>query len=158
MLRRTVLAFTIAVSLGAGPAFAEQPGGVPPSCSPSVAAALNAWDATLTAAASFGERAVTVAREKGRDLLLPLLGIDPATEQGQAADPLADVWRALEASRTDPAKREALCRALTQASDAAKDRAKAAAGAGIDALKKALEGIRPASPPPATPNDGLTRT
>ena len=59
-----------AVLLAASPALAETPASPKeqgPLCSASVLTALTAWDAGLTAAAKFGDTAVAVAREKGRE-------------------------------------------------------------------------------------------
>ena len=109
-----------------------------------------------------------MAREKGREYLLPLLGIDPKTvppdaKNGGTTD---DVGRALEESRNDPKRRAALCAAITRAADEAKN----SAGAGLDALKRALDNWQltpPAAPTPApapaptpepTKQDGLIRT
>lgn len=136
-------------------------------CSSTVSAALSAWDTGLAAAERFGDKAAAVAREKGRDYLLPLLGIDPKTvppdARGSATD---DVGRALEESRDDPRRRAALCAAITRAAD----EAKSSAGAGLDALKRALDNWQLTPPAVPTPSpapapapeppkqDGLIRT
>lgn len=140
-------AFVVAaVLLAAPPVHAADP---LPACAPSVALALNTWDAGVAAAEKLGSRAADVARQKGRDLLLPLLGIDPKTVPAQPGDDTAaDLGREVEASRNDPARREALCVALTDAMNAARDKV----GAGLDALKGALERFGPTLPQqPAAP-------
>lgn len=137
-----------------------------PLCSASVLTALTAWDAGLSTAAKFGDKAVAVAREKGRDYLLPLLGLDPkaATPQGSApADSgVGAIERLLEASRQDPAGRQDLCIAITQAVE----EARGTAGAGLDALQRALDSLRlpdhvpgpqPAPVPAPSRDDGLIR-
>ena len=146
----------------APPPASEDPAG---RCSPTVSAVLTTWDAGLASAERFGEKAVTLAREKGREYLLPLLGIDPKTVQPEAQDggTADDVGRALEESRDDPKRRAELCAAITRAAD----EAKASASAGLDALKRALDGWQlapgpanpPAEPAPVQPSrpDGLTR-
>lgn len=133
-------------------------------CSPTVSAALGAWDTGLAAAERFGDKAVAVAREKGREYLLPLLGIDPKTvsPDAKSGDTTDDVGRALEESRDDPQRRAALCAAITRAAD----EAKSSAGAGLDALRRALDNWQlspPATPAPAPApmppkQDGLIRT
>lgn len=149
----------------ASPAFAETPATPKeqgPLCAASVLTALTAWDAGLTAAAKFGDKAVAVAREKGREYLLPLLGIDP-----KAADPQGDgqhggvgaIERLLEESRLDPARRQDLCIAITQAVEDAKE----TAGAGLEALRRALDGLDLRNAPPAPrpapgSDDGLIQT
>lgn len=143
--------------LAAGPAAAAEP-----ACAPSVAMALGAWDKGMAAAERFGDKAVAIAREKGRDYLLPLLGLEEkaVTEKPGAADPTRDVASEVEASRSDPARREALCAAITQATREARD----TAGAGLDALRRAIEGLHPAQPRPepgngpmGSPKDGQIR-
>ncbi|MBY6261799.1 hypothetical protein EI613_07660 [Azospirillum sp. 412522] len=140
----------------------EDPAG---RCSPTVSAALSAWDTGLAAAERFGDKAAAVAREKGRDYLLPLLGIDPKTVPPDAKGGTTDdVGRALEDSRDDPRRRAALCAAITGAAD----EAKSSAGAGLDALKRALDSWQltpPAAPAPSPApapeppkQDGLIRT
>ncbi|MGF7173793.1 hypothetical protein [Azospirillum doebereinerae] len=147
------LAPMAAKAQGAGPGTAADPAG---NCSPTVSAALGTWDSGMAAAAWLGDRAVAVAREKGREYLLPLLGIDPKTppsqsdaEAGRTTD---DVAREVEASRDDPKRRAALCAAITSAAN----EARSTAGAGWDALKRAVEGLRPTAP--ATPNPPATTT
>lgn len=132
------------------------------ACNPTVAAALGAWDAGMAAAEKFGEKATAMARDKGRDYLLPLLGIDPKSAAGQQGsggkDAAGDVAREVEATRGNPERRAALCAAVTQAMDEAKGKA----GTGLDALRRAIDGLRstaPAPPAPAgTPKDELIRT
>ncbi|MCW2236123.1 hypothetical protein [Azospirillum canadense] len=167
--------FAILLSAGllaASPALAETPAtpkGTPngPLCAASVLTALTAWDAGLTAAAKFGDKAVAVAREKGRDYLLPLLGIDPKStvpqndgqNGGGQNGGVGSIERLLEESRQDPAARQDLCIAITQAVEDAKG----TAGAGLEALRRALDGLdlrnapKPQHPAPAEP-DGLIRT
>lgn len=131
-------------------------------CSPTVSAVLGTWDAGMATAEKFGDKATALAREKGREYLLPLLGIDPKTVPPQApgdrgADKSTDeVARELEASRNDPARRAALCGAITRAMTEARDKA----GAGLDALKRALDTLelpaipgKPATPPATPPAD-----
>jgi len=120
-----------------------------PACSPTVSAALGTWDSGMAAAAWLGDRAVAVAREKGREYLLPLLGIDPKTAPSQpdAGKTTDDVAREVEASRDDPKRRAALCAAITGAAN----EARSTAGAGLDALKRAVEGLRPTAPSTPTP-------
>ncbi len=153
--------------LAASPALAETPAtpkGTPngPLCAASVLTALTAWDAGLTAAAKFGDKAVAVAREKGRDYLLPLLGIDPKTSvpqnDGQNGG-AGSIERLLEESRQDPVARQDLCIAITQAVEDAKG----TAGAGLEALRRALDGLDLRNAPPAPrpaprEDDGLIRT
>lgn len=174
-LRRLGIPAIAALLLSAAPLHAQTapPAAPPPEepagrCSPTVSAALGAWDTGLAAAERFGDKAVAVAREKGREYLLPLLGIDPKTAQPDArgGDTTDDVGRALEESRDDPQRRAALCAAITRAAD----EAKSSAGAGLDALRRALDNWQlspPATPTPApapapTPappkQDGLIRT
>ncbi|MBK1842119.1 hypothetical protein JHL17_32460 [Azospirillum sp. YIM B02556] len=142
----------------------EDPAG---RCSPTVSAALGAWDTGLAAAERFGDKAVAVAREKGREYLLPLLGIDPKTAPPDAKGGTTDdVGRALEESRDDPKRRAALCAAITRAAD----EAKSSAGAGLDSLRRALDNwqLTPPAAPSPTPapspsaeppkQDGLIRT
>jgi len=137
-----------AVLLAAAPVqAAESAPALAPACAPSVALALSTWDTGVAAAETLGSRAADVARQKGRELVLPLLGIDPRTVPPQPGDGAADLGREVEASRGDPARREALCAALTDAVNAAKDKA----GAGLDALKGVLERVRPTAPPPPAP-------
>ncbi|SMF91469.1 hypothetical protein SAMN02982917_0248 [Azospirillum oryzae] len=171
LLRRLGMPALAALLLSAAPLHAQT--APPPDdpagrCSPTVSAALGAWDTGLAAAERFGDKAVAVAREKGREYLLPLLGIDPKTAQPDArgGDTTDDVGRALEESRDDPQRRAALCAAITRAAD----EAKSSAGAGLDALRRALDNWQlspPATPAPAptpTPTpappkqDGLIRT
>ncbi|CAO3427903.1 hypothetical protein [Azospirillum doebereinerae] len=135
---------------GAGQGTADPAG----ACSPTVSAALGTWDSGMAAAAWLGDRAVTVAREKGREYLLPLLGIDPKTppSQSDSGKTTDDVAREVEASRDDPKRRAALCAAITNAAN----EARSTAGAGLDALKRAVEGLRPAAPATPTPPATVT--
>lgn len=162
-LRRLAVPALAALLLSTAPLQAQTASPQDPAgrCSPTVSAALTTWDAGLATAERFGDRAVALAREKGREYLLPLLGIDPKTappdaKNGGTAD---DVGRALEESRDDPKRRAELCAAITRAAD----EAKSSAGAGLDALKRALDGWQlspgPVNPPaePSKP-DGLIRT
>lgn len=169
-LRRLGIPAIAALLLSAAPLHAQTAPPASPSpeapagrCSPTVSAALSAWDTGLAAAERFGDKAVAVAREKGREYLLPLLGIDPKTVQPDArgGDTTGDVGRALEESRDDPQRRAALCAAITRAAD----EAKSSAGAGLDALRRALDNWQlspPATPAPTPPpppkQDGLIRT
>lgn len=123
-----------------------------PACAPSVSLALDTWDAGIQAAEKFGSKAAEVARQKGREILLPLLGIDPKTVSGQPGtdEATGDVSREMEASRSDPARREALCAAVTEAMNIAKEKA----GAGLEALKGAMERFRPTPPSPPPPDAG----
>ncbi len=135
------------------------------ACSPTVSAALGTWDLAMKAAENFGEKAAALAREKGREYLLPLLGVDPKAvppaPESNAGPSTDDVARAVEASRDDPRRRAELCAAITGAVNEARN----TAGAGLDALKRAVEGLRLAPPsnppapgaPPTTP-DGLIKT
>jgi len=135
-------------------------------CSPTVSAALSTWDTGVAAAERFGDKAAAVAREKGREYLLPLLGIDPKAvpPDARGGGTTDDVGRALEESRNDPKRRADLCAAITRAAD----EAKSSAGAGLDALKRALDSWQltpPAAPTPGpapapepTKQDGLIRT
>jgi len=140
---------------------------VPPNdpagrCSPTVSAALSTWDTGVAAAERFGDKAAAVAREKGREYLLPLLGIDPKAmpPDAKGGGTTDDVGRALEESRNDPKRRADLCAAITRAADEAKN----SAGAGLDALKRALDSWQltpPAAPSPAPEapkQDGLIKT
>lgn len=155
-----------ALLLSAAPLHAQT---VPPAdpagrCSPTVSAALSTWDTGVAAAERFGDKAAAVAREKGREYLLPLLGIDPKAvpPDAKGGGTTDDVGRALEESRNDPKRRADLCAAITRAAD----EAKSSAGAGLDALKRALDNWQltpPAAPTPApspepTKQDGLIRT
>lgn len=156
-----------AALFAAGPALAEAPAAPGdahrgPLCSASVLTALTAWDAGLTAAAKFGDKAVAVAREKGREYLLPLLGIDPQTtapqDEGQNGG-VGAIERLLEESRQDPARRQDLCIAITQAVEDAKE----TAGAGLEALRRALDGLDLRNAPPSqrpapSEPDGLIET
>ncbi|WP_244433963.1 hypothetical protein [Azospirillum sp. B506] len=122
-------------------------------CSATVSAALGAWDTGVAAAERFGDKAAAMAREKGREYLLPLLGIDPKTVPPDARGGTSDdVGRALEESRNDPKRRAALCAAITRAADEAKN----SAGAGLDALKRALDSwqLTPPTAPAPTPAPG----
>jgi len=163
-----ITALIIAGSLlAAAPAVAETPApSNGPLCSASVLTALTAWDAGLATAAKFGDKAVAVAREKGREYLLPLLGVDPQSTTPSGDDRIGAIERFLEATRQDPARRQDLCIAITQAVEDAKSQA----GAGLDALRRALDGLRlpdqlpgqlpgqPPSPRPApTSQDGVIR-
>ncbi len=151
--RATAIAATVASLLALSPLAAQAQGAAKdPSaqCSPTVSAALGAWDSGMAAAELFGDKALALAREKGRDYLLPLLGIDPkavppasnATPEGNTDD----VARAIEASRNDPKRRAELCAAITSTVNEARDNA----GAKLDALKRAVEGWRlPPLPTPA---------
>lgn len=148
-----------ALLLASSPALAAEPA-AKPACAPSVSLALNAWDTSVATAETFGSKAATIAREKGRDLLLPLLGIDPKTlpETTRSEDATGEIAREMEASRTDPARREALCTALSEAAAIAQEKA----GAGLDALKGVMERFRPAEPrpgpvEPASGKDGLIK-
>lgn len=155
-----------ALLLSAAPLHAQT---VPPAdpagrCSPTVSAALSTWDTGVAAAERFGDKAAAVAREKGREYLLPLLGIDPKAvpPDAKGGGTTDDVGRALEESRNDPKRRADLCAAITRAADEAKN----SAGAGLDALKRALDTWQltpPAAPSPTpapeTPKqDGLIKT
>ena len=135
---------TATVILGAVPALAADPVPAKPVCAPAVSMALTAWDTSMAAAEKFGEKAANLAREKGREYLLPLLGVENGskTADPDAEEATGNVGREVEASRKDPARREALCVAVTQAANDAK----AKVGSGIDALKGALERFRPAQP------------
>lgn len=136
---------SLALSAAALPASAAEP---QPVCAPTVSAALTLWDGSMAAAEKLGGRAVALAREKGRELILPLLGVDPkSVAEPGAAD---DVAREVEASRADPERRAALCAAITRAVEEAKDKA----GAGLDALRRAVEGLRPAQPAQPEPAKG----
>ncbi|MBP2297799.1 hypothetical protein [Azospirillum picis] len=141
-----------AVPSGASPAQAQSaapPATAEDACSPTVAAALDTWDAGMAAAERFGDRAVALAREKGRDYLLPLLGIDPKAvpqQDGAGTNGTTDqLGRAVEDSRNDPPKRRQLCIAVSRGLEDARG----TAGAGLDALKRALEDWRLTPPPPA---------
>lgn len=119
-------------------------------CSPTVSAALGTWDSGMAAAEIFGDKALALAREKGRDYLLPLLGIDPkavppANAPNGSAGNTDDVARAIEASRNDPKRRAELCAVITRSVNEARDGAEAK----LDALKRAIDGWR--TPAPATP-------
>ncbi|PWC81657.1 hypothetical protein TSH100_26820 [Azospirillum sp. TSH100] len=166
--RRLATPALAALLLSAAPLHAQT---TPPDdpanrCSPTVSAALGAWDTGVAAAERFGDKAAAVAREKGREYLLPLLGIDPKTvpPDAKGGGTTDDVGRALEESRNDPKRRAALCAAITRAADEAKN----SAGAGLDALKRALDNWQltpPAAPAPApkatpepTKQDGLIKT
>ncbi|SMH33424.1 hypothetical protein [Azospirillum agricola] len=160
-------AATFAIALTLSPLAARAQGAAAPdSCSPTVSAALETWDLGMAAAERFGEKAVALAREKGREYLLPLLGIDPKTPPSSAHPDAErttdDVARAVEASRNDPKRRAELCVAVTRAMNEARDTAANTAGAGLDALRRAVEGLRstlpaaPAAPAPAP--DGAIRT
>ncbi|KAA0596630.1 hypothetical protein FZ942_11045 [Azospirillum lipoferum] len=170
-LHRLAVPTLAALLLSAAPLHAQttMPDDPAGRCSPTVAAALGAWDTGVAAAERFGDKAAAVAREKGREYLLPLLGIDPKTVPPDAKGGTTDdVGRALEESRNDPKRRAALCTAITRAAD----EAKSTAGAGLDALKRALDNWQltpPAAPTPApaptptptpepTKQDGLIRT
>ena len=129
--------------LAATPAVAETPAAPSgPLCSASVLTALTAWDAGLATAAKFGDKAVAIAREKGREYLLPLLGVDPQSTNPSTApggdDRIGAIERFLEDTRQDPARRQDLCIAITQAVEDAKSQA----GAGLDSLRRALDGLR----------------
>lgn len=151
--RATAIAATVACLLVLSPLAAQAQGAATDpaaQCSPTVSAALGAWDSGMAAAELFGDKALALAREKGRDYLLPLLGIDPkavppasnATPEGNTDD----VARAIEASRNDPKRRAELCAAITRTVNEARDNA----GAKLDALKRAVEGWRlPPLPTPA---------
>lgn len=147
----------------AAPLHAQTPSPNDPGrCSPTVSAALSTWDTGVAAAERFGDKAAAVAREKGREYLLPLLGIDPKAvpPDAKGGGTTDDVGRALEESRNDPKRRADLCAAITRAADEAKN----SAGAGLDTLKRALDTWQltpPAAPAPApeTPKqDGLIKT
>ncbi|HYG86009.1 MAG TPA: hypothetical protein VD978_07100 [Azospirillum sp.] len=151
-------AIVAAVLLVAAPVHAQDPA-AKPACAPSVSLALNTWDAGILAAEKFGAKAADVARQKGREVLLPLLGIDPKTVQGQPGtdEATGDIGREVEASRTDPARREALCAAVTEAMNAARDKAEA----GLEALKGTMERFRPTAPrqePGTGSKDSLIKT
>ncbi|HYH22943.1 MAG TPA: hypothetical protein VD995_30400 [Azospirillum sp.] len=150
MPRPSALALVIVLSSATLPASAAEP---QPACAPTVSAALTLWDSSMAAAERLGGRAVTLAREKGRELILPLLGVDPKSvaEQPGAAD---DVAREVEASRADPERRAALCAAITRAVEEAKDKA----GAGLDALRRAVDGLRPAQQEPVKAPGNLIKT
>ncbi len=152
-IRAAAIAATVASLLALSPLAAQAQGAAKDpvaQCSPTVSAALGAWDSGMAAAELFGDKALALAREKGRDYLLPLLGIDPkavppasnATPEGNTDD----VARAIEASRNDPKRRAELCAAITSTVNEARDNA----GAKLDALKRAVEGWRlPPLPTPA---------
>lgn len=147
-------AFVIAVGLFVvTPAAAADPApGSGPLCSPTVSAALTSWDMGLQAAGTFGDRAVALAKEKGREYILPLLGIDPADSQPGAEDGTGAIGRLLESSRHDPQQRLDLCMAITGAVESARG----STAAGLEALKRALDGV--ARPGPAEkPADGQIR-
>ena len=147
---RTAAAIAVACTLAATPVPAAEPSGGAPLCSPTVSAALSAWDKGMEVAGKFGDKAVGLAREKGREYILPLFGVE---KSAAGADDQTDaVSRALEATRQDPQARLDLCIAVTDAVE----QAKASAGAGIDALRRAAERFAPAAPPPpkAAPPDG----
>ncbi|WP_188262730.1 hypothetical protein [Azospirillum tabaci] len=149
-------AFVAAVSLftAAAPALAADPTpGTGPLCSPTVSAALTSWDMGLQAAGKFGDRAVALAQEKGREYILPLLGIDPAVSPPGSEDGTGAIGRLLESTRHDPQQRLELCMAITEAVESAKG----SAAAGLEALKRALDGFVPEAPA-GKPTDGLIRT
>lgn len=169
-LRRLAMPALAVLLLSAAPLHAQT---VPPAdpagrCSPTVSAALSTWDTGVAAAERFGDKAAAVAREKGREYLLPLLGIDPKAvpPDAKGGGTTDDVGRALEESRNDPKRRADLCAAITRAADEAKN----SAGAGLDALKRALDnwqltppaapapGPAPVPAPEAPKQDGLIRT
>lgn len=170
LLRRLAMPALAALLLSAAPLHAQT---VPPAdpagrCSPTVSAALSTWDTGVAAAERFGDKAAAVAREKGREYLLPLLGIDPKAvpPDAKGGGTTDDVGRALEESRNDPKRRADLCAAITRAADEAKN----SAGAGLDALKRALDtwqltppaapapGPAPAPAPETPKQDGLIKT
>ncbi|MFD1627359.1 hypothetical protein [Azospirillum griseum] len=151
-------ALIVSAALMAGPLALATPTAAQPAdapCSPTVSAALGAWDSGMAAAEIFGDKALALAREKGRDYLLPLLGIDPkavppANAPGGSAGNTDDVARAIEASRNDPKRRAELCAVITRSVNEARDGAEAK----LDALKRAIDGWRtpaPATPAPAAP-------
>ncbi|MBP2315559.1 hypothetical protein [Azospirillum soli] len=149
-------AFVIAtVILATGPALAADPApGTGPLCAPTVSAALTTWDMGLQAAGKFGDKAVTIAREKGREYILPLLGVDPRASQPGTDDGTSVIGRLLESSRQDPQQRLELCMAITEAVESARG----SAASGIDALKRALDRLAPTAPAEKKPADNLIRT
>lgn len=139
--------------LAAGPALAADPApGTGPLCSPTVSAALTTWDMGLQAAGKFGDKAVTIARDKGREYILPLLGIDPKAAQPGTDDGTRVIGRLLESTRQDPHQRLELCVAITEAVELAKG----SATSGMEALKRALDRFAPTAPV-ETPVDSLIR-
>jgi hypothetical protein len=155
-VRSATIAGTVASLLALSPLTAQAQGAAndpAAQCSPTVSAALGAWDSGMAAAELFGDKALALAREKGRDYLLPLLGIDPkAVPPASSATPEGntdDVARAIEASRNDPRRRAELCVAITRTVNEARDNA----GAKLDALKRAVEGWR--LPPLPTPSPSV---
>ncbi|TWA77548.1 hypothetical protein FBZ83_11526 [Azospirillum brasilense] len=157
-----ITARTAALVIAAGlcaatPARAADPApGTGPLCSPTVSAALTSWDMGLQAAGTFGDRAVALAKEKGREYILPLLGIDPAGSPPGAEDGTSAIGRLLELSRQDPQQRLDLCMAITGAVESAKG----STAAGLEALKRALDGVArpaPAEKPAEKPADGQIR-
>ncbi len=168
-MKTTFAAATVALTLALAPVAGHAQGAAPapaPVCNPTVSAALETWDLGMAAAERFGEKAAALAREKGRDYLLPLLGIDPKTAPpadpalGPNPDRTTDaVARAIEDSRNDPKRRAELCVAITSAVNEARDTARSTAGAGLDALRRAIDGLRaPATPAPAPAPDGMIKT
>ena len=148
-----IAAGLIAIStIISAPAFAADPRA--PLCSPTVSAALTAWDTGLVAAGKFGDKAVGLAREKGREYLAPLLGMDSKTVPGQD-DQTTAISRALEATRQDPQQRLDLCIAVTETIEQAKGSAKA----GWEALQRATERFAPAPQKPTPADDrGFIKT
>ncbi|MFC5357389.1 hypothetical protein [Azospirillum himalayense] len=155
-------AFVIAVGLfvatpaAAADQAADPAPGTGPLCSPTVSAALTSWDMGLQAAGKFGDRAVALAKEKGRDYILPLLGIDPTVSQPGTDDGTGAIGRLLESSRQDPQQRLDLCMAITGAVESAKG----STAAGLEALKRALDGFAqpaPAEKPAEKPVEGQIR-
>ncbi|PWC38967.1 hypothetical protein [Azospirillum sp. TSO35-2] len=140
-----------ALAQTATPPSSPPPSAAPaPVCSPTVSAALSTWDAGMATAERFGDRAVALAREKGREYLLPLLGVDPKAVQPQAGSggTTDDLGKAVEDSRNSPERRAELCAAIT----AAVENARGTAGAGLDALKRALDDWRLMPTPAPTPS------
>lgn len=135
-------AFVVAVSMfaAATPALAVDPApGTGPLCSPTVSVALTRWDMGLQAAGKFGDRAVALAMEKGREYILPLLSIDPTVSQPGTEDGTGAIGRLLESTRHDPQQRLELCMAITEAVESAKG----STAAGLETLKRALDGFVP---------------
>lgn len=119
-----------------------------PACARSVALTLHAWDVSLAAAEKVGAKAGAIAKEKGKALLLPLLGAQPGEKPDGATpdtDPTEDVANEVEASRHDPERRAALCSTISRAAAAAKEKA----GSGLEALKRMMREHQPSAPAPA---------
>ena len=153
MRRPAIAAAVTALMLFASaPSRAAEPSSPGPICAPSVWMALSALDKGMGAAAVFGGQAAAAARAKGRELLLPLFGIDPDTlpPQPESGDIADDVARAIEGTRLDPERRMSLCVTITDAMQGVTG----GATAGLDALKRALEGFQPEPSPAPLPAPG----